>query len=219
MMCGRFALYSSVNAIMAYADRLAADDAPSYNITPGSSILTISRDGDSRILKRRIWGLVPFWAKDKKIGTRLINARSESLTDKPSFKYAFQKRRCLVVADGFFEWRKRDKQPFYIVGKGLLFFAGLWERWTQPDGTPLETTAIITTPANATMEPLHHRMPVILDAEQAQLWLHPSPSWIALHSLLESTAMSLSMHPVSKEINSPANNHPGLLEEVNMGLF
>jgi putative SOS response-associated peptidase YedK len=214
-MCGRFALYSSVQSIMKYADELeAAQWQESYNIAPTQQVPVVVQDGSKRIARMLRWGLVPFWARDVKIGARMINARAETISDKPSFKYAFQKRRCLVPADGFYEWRKPDKQPFYVRGSDnqLLWFAGLWERWKQPDGSPLDSFTIITTQATGPMLQLHHRMPVMLNEASAQLWMQSHPSWIDLHKALNTVSVELVMHPVSSQVNSTANNHPRLIQ-------
>lgn len=130
-MCGRFALYSSFQAIKDYADLLNDVDErdANYNVAPGQEIQIITNKKQQNILKSYKWGLIPFWAKDEKIGYKLINTRSETIAEKPSFKYAFQQRRCLIPANGFYEWRKKDKQPFYITlqDRELFSFAGIWE--------------------------------------------------------------------------------------------
>lgn len=214
-MCGRFALYSSVQSIMKYADELqVAQWQGSYNIAPARRVPVVVRDGEKRVARMLRWGLVPFWAKDPEIGARMINARAETISDKPSFKYAFQKRRCLVPADGFYEWRKADKQPFYVsrMDDELLWFAGVWERWKQPDGYPMESFAIITTQAAGAVAQLHHRMPVMLDDASAQLWMQSHPSWIDLHKVLSRVSIELEMHPVRSEVNSTSNDYRRLIE-------
>ncbi len=154
-MCGRFALYSSFAAIKEYADILFEIGKldPNYNVAPGQIIPTIVRNKDGNLLEPCKWGLVPFWAKDPKIGYKMINARAETVAEKPSYRAAFKYRRCLIPANGFYEWRKTDKQPFYIHLKDrkLFTFAGIWEDWSSDDGSQIRTCSIITTEPNKIM--------------------------------------------------------------------
>lgn len=157
------------------------------------------------------WGLIPGWSRDKKIGYRMINARGETLAQKPSFRSAFIKRRCLIVADGFYEWSHsgRQKQPFYVQLKtgAVLGFAGLWESWNNPDGGILESCSIITTPANELIQKIHDRMPVILHPEQYETWLHyATPEHYLQQLLLPYPAEEMEMYRVSSEMNSPKND-------------
>lgn len=177
-MCGRFAFYSPAEATAAlFGARVAADPRPRYNVAPTQDVAAIRRNesGDDELTTLR-WGLVPFWAKDPGIGNRMINARAETVAEKPSFRNAYHKRRCLVLADGFYEWHSVDgrKIPYFISLKsGKPFaFAGIWEHWDDKDkGGQLETTAIITTGANEFMSQLHERMPVVLEAGRTEAWL------------------------------------------------
>jgi len=176
-MCGRFTL---VSPFVAVTERFRAsvppDLRPRYNIAPGQDVLCVIRDEENRIMPLR-WGLIPFWAKDPAIGNRLINARAETVAEKPSFRSAFAKRRCLVVADGFYEWRPAGKRkiPVYIFlkSKKPFGFAGLYEAWKTPEGKELRTCTIITTEANDLVRPIHDRMPVILPERFEDRWLDP----------------------------------------------
>lgn len=177
-MCGRFAFYSPAEATAAlFGARAAAELKPRFNVAPTQDVAAIRHNeaGETQLTTLR-WGLVPFWAKDPAIGNRMINARAETVAEKPSFRAAYRKRRCLVLADGFYEWHTHDSQkvPYFISLKsGKPFaFAGLWERWDDKEtGEKLETTAIITTAANEFMSELHDRMPVVLEAGQTDAWL------------------------------------------------
>lgn len=221
-MCGRYTLTLSGHAL---AEAFELDDVPAttprYNVAPTQSMPVIRASEDRRrtcALHR--WGLVPFWADEPGIGNRLINARAEGAAGKPAFRAAFRHRRCLVPADGFYEWRKEagGKQPYLIrFADGRLFaFAGLWERWGSGDGEPLETFTILTTTPNSLVQPLHDRMPVILEPRVYDRWL----------GLVEATADDLQSllgphpgdrmeaYPVSKRVNSPSNDDPGLLDRL-----
>ena len=176
-MCGRYSLKADI-AQLAMRFEFAADDAkhePAYNIAPTQQVLTVTNDGKRRAGYMR-WGLIPFWAKDAKIGYRMINARGETVAEKPSFRTALRKRRCLILADGFYEWQKlggKQKRPMRITLKsGEPFaFAGLWETWKDPEGETVKSCTIITTSANDYLRPIHDRMPVILPSEMESFWL------------------------------------------------
>jgi putative SOS response-associated peptidase YedK len=176
-MCGRFALKSPpAKLIERFGLDECADFAPRYNIPPGTDIPVIRRSPEGkRVLHLLRWGLVPHWAKDPSIGNKLSNARGDSVAEKPSFRDAFRRRRCLIPADGFYEWKTEGKvkQPYFISLKSgePLAMGGLWESWRRPDGEILRTACIITTGPNDVMEPIHDRMPVILRAESWQAWL------------------------------------------------
>ncbi len=190
------------------------------------------RSAQRRELVQARWGLVPFWAKDAAIGAKMINARAEGIAEKPAFRAAFRARRCLVPADGFFEWRAtpRGKRPYWVGLKGgmsheppTFAFAGLWERWTKaPDGAPLESCVIVTTEANALLRPVHDRMPVILAPADYESWLDPAaPLQDALALLRPYPAEAMMLHPVSTRVNSvrfddalciaPDGEQPGLI--------
>lgn len=180
-MCGRFVLMTPGKSL---AERFGLEEIPDlqphYNIAPTQMVVVIRLDRDT--LQRRLvqmkWGLIPFWAKDASIGNRLINARGESAAEKPAFRAAFKTRRCLVPTDGFYEWKKQEgtrKQPYLVRNAdGSPFaFAGLWERWTGPEGEIIESCTILTTDANDLTRPIHDRMPVILHPKDYDLWLDP----------------------------------------------
>ena len=183
-MCGRFAqTQSGVTVAQAFQLPVTPELEPRYNIAPSQPVAVVAqsrRTGD-RTYHEKQWGLIPGWSKEASIGYKLINARSETVADKPSFRNAFQKRRCLIVADGFYEWQKalkgQDKQPYLIKlkSRSLFAFAGLWERWRSPDTEePIFSCTILTTAANAAMAPIHHRMPVILPPAAYEPWLDPT---------------------------------------------
>lgn len=177
-MCSRFTLISGVYDLqLRFGFAMEpGDTGPRYNVAPTQQVLAVTNDGERRGQLMR-WGLVPSWAKDIKIGNRMINAVSETAASKPAFRSAFRRRRCLVLADGFFEWRKEGKQrtPLYFTRKSgdPMAFAGLWENWQSPDGGWIRSCAILTTAANSVIEPVHNRMPVILSDETLPLWLDP----------------------------------------------
>jgi putative SOS response-associated peptidase YedK len=181
-MCGRFTL-ATPPTLLAEAFGLAEvpDLAPRYNIAPTQLAPVLRQPAGAALARLGLlrWGLVPGWADDPAIGSRLINARAETVADKPSFRAAFRQRRCLVPADGFYEWAKvgTRKQPWHFrrPDAGPFAFAGLWERWQSPDGTDLETFTILTTDANDLVRPVHPRMPVVLPPEAYAAWLEPTP--------------------------------------------
>lgn len=214
-MCGRFTLTQSaqIAAERFGAQMIPFEFSPRYNIAPSQPVAVILQNGERRLSACR-WGLVPFWAKEPEIGNRLINARAETLAEKPAFKYSLTRRRCLIPADGFYEWRKEGNRriPMYIRRRdgGLFAFAGLWDEWQSPDGFPLRTCTIITTEPNALIAPMHNRMPAILPAEHESLWLDPSLKEPArLLSLLQPyPAEELEAFAVSPRVNNPAHDDP-----------
>ena len=185
---------------------------PRYNIAPTQDvpIVRLTRDGDRRELIMVRWGLVPYWADDIAIGNRLINARCESIERTPAFREAYRRRRCLVPADGFFEWKKDGKarQPLLVRRKDAapFAFAGLWERWKQPDGDVLRSCTIITCPPNELVAPVHDRMPVILDSADFERWLDTDAGGREL--LKPCPSEWLEAFPVNPKVNSPANDDP-----------
>jgi putative SOS response-associated peptidase YedK len=219
-MCGRYALYTPAEAMVRlFGLSSAADIEPRYNVAPTQPVAVVRADPSNR---RRLdllrWGLVPFWASDLAIGNRMINARGETVAEKPAFRQAYRKRRCLIPADGFYEWQKTStgKQPWFISPErgGPLAFAGLWERWDDRGrAEPVETCTIITTAANAALAPVHDRMPVILPEQAWTLWLDSATDAPALADLLAPAPEDLlSRRPVSRRVNTPANDGPELLE-------
>lgn len=220
-MCGRFTLRTPVSEILEafQVDVQEGFEFPlRYNVAPTQEILAVRSTEDGRREFARLrWGLIPFWAKEPSIGNRMINARAESLADKPAFRQAFRHRRCLIVADGFYEWQKigKRKQPYYLHrpdGKPFAF-AGLWEKW--PGMTPpLLSGTIITTDANATARPIHDRMPVILEADQYARWLDPQiEDPRQLEPLLKSADDELlRADPVSTHVNNVRHEDPRCVE-------
>jgi putative SOS response-associated peptidase YedK len=214
-MCGRFTLTADPAEILDAFPwlRVPHQMTPAYNIAPTQSIAVIPNDGKNS-LDFFIWGLIPSWAKDQKIGSRMINARSETLAEKPSFRTAYKRRRCLVLADGFFEWQKqpqkKGKIPFYITMKEKrpFAFAGLWETWHSPDGAEIKSATIITTSPNNLIAKVHNRMPVILPIDSHDTWLSlEEKSNQELQPLLKPyPETEMQMYPVSTYVNSPANN-------------
>ncbi|MEK6320732.1 MAG: SOS response-associated peptidase [Acidobacteriota bacterium] len=218
-MCGRFVRKRSSTAIAKDfgVQEITEDLQPSFNIAPTQSVAVVLSNGTTRLVAMR-WGLVPSWATDLTIGSRLINARAETLTKRSAFKDAFKRRRCLVVADGFYEWQKRGakKTPFYIHLKSERWFgfAGLYEIWTPPLSEPLVTCTIITTEPNELVRPLHDRMPVILPKGAEDFWLDPAaednPRLLDL--LQPYPADEMAAYTVSSLVNSVKNDSPECIE-------
>ena len=221
-MCGRFALKTPPRSIQEHFHLPEAVDlAPRYNIAPSQPVAVVRHPPGNNLLQLNMlrWGLIPHWAKDMKIGYKLINARGETLKQKPSFRSAFKKRRCLIVADGFYEWRRSGKirQPFYVQLKkeSVFGFAGLWESWNGPDGNIVESTTIITTVPNELISEVHNRMPVILHPEQYDTWLLDStPDDTLLDLLKPYPTDEMEMYKVGSIVNSPGNDSPGCLIPV-----
>jgi putative SOS response-associated peptidase YedK len=223
-MCGRFVRKTSVAELaQQFLFPEAAPQPPRYNIAPTQVVAAVrAADGS---LKRELawlrWGLIPFWADDPKIGNRLINARAETAADKPSFRSSFRQRRCLVLADGFYEWQKTDgkKQPHYFHMKDdkPFAFAGLWDHWEgKEDGEVIESCTILTTDANELLRAYHDRMPVILDPAGYDRWLDPATQKPELvQPLLQPySAEAMAAYPVGLLVNSPRNDSPECLVPV-----
>jgi len=221
-MCGRFALKTPPRSIQQHFDIPETIDlSPRYNIAPSQDIVVIRHlsGKDYRQLDMLRWGLIPGWAKDMKISYRMINARAETLAQKPSFSAAFKKRRCLIAADGFYEWRHlgKTKQPYFVHMKnGAVFgFAGLWESWTSPGGSIVESCTIITTSANDLVRKIHDRMPVILHPQKYAAWLNQESWENSLQPLLVPyPASEMESYRVSSEVNNPKNNIPACLQPL-----
>jgi len=222
-MCGRFTLTvdpSQLEDIFPWAI-IAPNIFPRYNISPSQPIAAIPNSPDHRMELFR-WGLIPSWAKDASIGNRLINARAETIAEKPSFKNSLKKRRCLIPADGFFEWKVspdgKTKIPYYIrFSSGQAFaFAGLWDLWTAPDSSVVKSCTIITTLPNSLISPIHNRMPVILPRESYLHWVEPgevNPSTIK-ELLTPFPADQMEAYAVSRGVNDPKNDNPSLVLRI-----
>ncbi len=220
-MCGRFALKSPPVRIRDEfdADVSALVWSAHYNIGPMQFAPVVRCEHAHRRVDLLRWGLIPSWAEDPGIGSRLFNARCETAAEKPAFRAAFKARRCIVPADGFFEWTQQalGKQPYFIHRKDgdLLGMAGLWEHWTPPDGQPLETFTILTTEANAWMRNLHDRMPVILTHDEVGRWLDPATHPSDLRALLRPLSdADLDAYPVTKAVGNVRNDRAQMLEPI-----
>lgn len=219
-MCGRFVRHSSLSLIEKTfnIDSLETEATPSYNIAPTQNVLAVVRNGKRRLTNLH-WGLVPFWAKDRSTGSRLINARAETVAEKPSFRNAFKNRRCLIVADGFYEWKgeKGNKQPYYLTlpSGGPFAFAGLWEIW-QGDDAAYHSCSIITTAATESVRNLHHRMPVILRPQTHDAWLDTTnqDTEQIKQILQQGYYRKLDHYAVAKRVNAVQNNDPACIEPL-----
>jgi putative SOS response-associated peptidase YedK len=229
-MCGRFALpWPSKNIQEHFMLPELPDLTPRYNIAPSQYIAAIRliEEGQPRRLDMLRWGLIPHWAKDKKIGYKMINARAETLAEKPSFRAAFKKKRCLIAAGGFYEWQHKGgaKDPYYIQLKNesIFSFAGLWESWRGPAGEAIESCTIITTSANALVKQIHDRMPVIIKPENYDAWVGLQTNQETLQQFLKPyPAEEMVANPVSSKVNSPKNDTPDCLQvdrEMNLPGF
>ena len=226
-MCGRaYALFTEADLAGRYLKgrpSTLGELTPTYNLAPTQLTPVVREVNGAHELARLRWGLVPSWAKELKIGASMINARAETIAEKPSFRVAFRQRRCIVPLTGFIEWQREGtrKRPFaiYRADRAILSVAGIWERWVDPAGVEVQTFAVITTGANGFMAPIHDRMPVILEPGDEDIWLSADTDPAALHALLVPCAEGrLAAHEVSSVINSPRNNAPELLKPVGDGL-
>ena len=223
-MCGRFVGFRSLDELKDFfpIDKAACEAISNYNVAPSQEILAIAKYEDENWLVKFHWGLVPFWAKDISIGNRMINARSESIAEKPSFRNAFKKRRCLIIADGFYEWKgeKGRKQPMFITlpDHKPFAFAGLWETWNKKDDQDsiYKSCTIITTQASESIRDIHHRMPVILNQPAYEPWLDPgNQDVVELGKILKNEIVTeLVSFPVSKQVNSTRNNDSSCIEPI-----
>lgn len=225
LMCGRFTLRASTSALVkqfaAIADIVFE---PRFNVAPTQPIAVVrirpNSDPPRREIAPLLWGLVPSWAKDLTIGNRMINARSETVDDKPAFRAAFRRRRCLVPADGFYEWQRQGKakQPYlvHMVDERPFAMAGLWETWEGPEHNVVESCTILTTRPNQLMQPIHDRMPVILPNDSCEIWLDPEQSdRELLQSLLVPfDANQMNAHPVSTYVNRSTNEGPECIAPI-----
>ena len=224
-MCGRYALHADprVIALQFWLATHPTEAGTRYNIAPGTRVFAVKEEaGLPRSVEMFQWGLVPFWAKDPKIGYKTINARAETLAEKPAYRAAFRARRCILPASGFYEWKRAGgpKQPFFVCpsGDGLFGFAGLYEHWKGPHDE-IHSCTIITTEANQLMRAIHDRMPVILSEEDYARWLDPRNQNVSeLQALLKPfDAELMRAYPVSTRVNNARNDDAGLLEPVEGG--
>jgi putative SOS response-associated peptidase YedK len=223
-MCGRFTLATPDQDLAVQFNLPAIPDLqPRYNIAPTQpvAVVRVPSAGAERELAMVHWGLIPFWAKDSKIGARMINARAETAAEKPAFRAAFRRRRCLVPADGFYEWQKQNggpKQPYYIhMADGQAFaFAGLWERWKSPDDTVVDSCTLLTTQPNDLVRLLHNRMPVILQPQDYERWLDPTleEAEVLKPLLTPYSPENMEAYPVSRWVNKPEHEGPGCVEPL-----
>ena len=218
-MCGRYTLASPTERLAEEfgVDASSIELSPNYNVAPTQGVAAVLEEGGQRRLEVLRWGLIPPWADDPGIGSRMINARSETAPGKPSFRRAFRERRCLIPADGFYEWQRTNgaKQPYYIhMEDGRPFaFAGLWESWSKGGEGEVRTCTILTTGANALVGEVHDRMPVILAHDAYDVWLDPASERDELTGLLASYPEDeMEAYPVSRFVNSPSNNDPRCIE-------
>jgi putative SOS response-associated peptidase YedK len=218
-MCGRFTLHIPPELLAEIFGLVSIPDFQArYNIAPTQKVPVIRQDaGGQRQLALLHWGLIPSWAKDPSIGNRMINARAETVHEKPAFRNAIKYHRCLIPANGFYEWRQegKTKTPLYVRLKDetMMCFAGLWEHWKSPEGEIIESFTILTTSSNKLVEPLHDRMPVILHPEEYALWLDrniTNPEKLK-HLYQPYPADLMEMFPVSTLVNSPRNDSPDLI--------
>ena len=224
-MCGRFTLTVNIEEII---DRFMIQSfldeeefLPTYNIAPSQLVLSVINDGKVNRMGYLKWGLIPPWAKDATIGHKMINARAETLNEKPSFRNAFKKKRCLVIADSFYEWKRNEdktKTPMRIKLKSndLFAMAGIWEGWKSPDGQTIHTCSVITTKPNELMKDIHDRMPVILKPMDEKIWLNPSitdPHFLN-QFLVPLDERLMESYQVSSLVNSPKNNTIELIQEI-----
>ncbi|RRN70030.1 SOS response-associated peptidase [Peribacillus simplex] len=222
-MCGRFTLFTDIEEIKDRFDIQGSFDEEyqfSYNIAPSHSVLSVINDGARNRLGYLRWGLIPFWAKDEKVGYKMINARAESIAEKASFKNAYKKKRCLIIADSFYEWKKEPERkiPMRIKLKNHAPFgmAGLWESWKSPEGINIYSCSVITTVPNELMTSIHDRMPVILKPEDEKDWLNPSindPAYLQQY-LKSFDPEQMEAFEVSADVNSTKNNSPNLIQQI-----
>lgn len=219
-MCARYVFYSGKSFADEFGVLPLPDLTPSYNVAPTDPVAAVVLHEGERQAKILRWGLVPYWSKDAKGASRLINARCEGIEEKPSFRSAFAKRRCLLAADGFFEWRDENgiKQPYYLTADRHPFaFAGLYEYWKGPDG-PLETCTLVTTTPNELAAQVHDRMPVILAREEYELWLDPeTPTPILAQLLNPYPAELMAMRKIGRKVGDPRVKDESVIAEVATG--
>ncbi|WP_430788165.1 SOS response-associated peptidase [Virgibacillus flavescens] len=220
-MCGRYTLLrDELEILNEYGIQQSIDSyQPSYNIAPGQNVLAVIHNGKEKRAGYLKWGLVPSWSNDVKIGYKMINARSETVHQKPSFKTLLKRKRCLIIADSFYEWKKVDKEKkpsrIHVADRKLFAFAGLWDKW-QDEDQDLFTCTILTKEANSFMEDIHHRMPIILPKDKENTWISPDEMDAnRAHEFLQSIQVDdLSAHQVSSYVNSAKNNDDKCIEPL-----
>lgn len=217
-MCGRYNFVADESFYSRFEVTNRELELPiNFNVAPGMTMPVITKNSPKQVQMMK-WGLVPSWAKDPKIGYRMINAKAETVAEKPAFRSAFAKRRCLVPANGFYEWKKDGKKkiPFYFhaLKNTYIALAGLYEEWEQPDGMQLLTYTILTTEANPKVSPVHPRMPVILDPDEEEVWLNRDASKEELTALLDPYTQEMSAYEVSERVNSAQANDSKLNQPV-----
>lgn len=220
-MCGRTSLFVPQSVLEDQFDATAVEPiTPRYNIAPGDELATIQNDASDEIDLLE-WGLLPSWVDDPSNSPKPINARAETVAEKPMFRDAFEKRRCLILADGFYEWKgqRGSKQPYRITRTDdrPFAFAGLWEQYEESSGETLETVTIITTDANEVVANVHDRMPVMLEESDEETWLTGSDEEVLQGVLDPYPANQLRAYPVSKRVNNPANDSAEVIEEIDIG--
>jgi len=221
-MCGRYALFTAPDELEKYFEAIISNAGtiePNYNVTPGMMmpVVAVGREGIPVITTFR-WGLIPNWAKDPSIGYKMMNARSETIAEKPSFAMPFERRRCVIPSNGFYEWQREGKNriPHFVRREDdvIMAYAGIYDRWRSPGGTDVFSYSIITTTANERIRPIHERMPVVLNRQDVRRWLHPQTPRHDLQELMQPLPVAQTrVCRVSDAVNKPANNHAGLLEE------
>lgn len=224
-MCGRYAFFDTKKLYERFGVNERLNNlTPRYNVTPGAYMPTIIRESPPRVVLMR-WGLVPHWAKDlpagrqvPKIGYRMINARAETVSEKPAYAKPYKKQRCLVPANGFFEWQKYNgKQPYYIYveDRPIMALAGLWDKWVDGEGKETLSYTILTTAANETVAPIHDRMPVVLTQEAEAVWTDPLSKPTDLLTCLEKAKQTnFTCRPVSNKVNRPSEDGPDLIRPI-----
>jgi len=224
-MCGRFVFDAKPEEVATIFEATADDLSdmpqfarPRYNICPTQTVLTIRSEEDERSAVPMRWGFLPHWYETPTAGPLIINARSETIAEKPAFRAACRERRCLIPATGFYEWRSSDPKPktpfyFHAPDQPVFAFAGIWQHWSAPGHEPVDTCAIVTCDANATMRPIHHRLPVVIQPESWSLWLGEAGKGAArlMHAAPDDF---FAMHEVSRSVNSARSDAPSLIEPV-----
>lgn len=220
-MCGRYSFAPDLKVVNEHYDITVNDGdfPPNYNCAP-SQMLPVITNENADSLSFFKWGLIPFWAKDPAIGYKMINARGETIAEKPSFKNAFARRRCLVPADAFYEWKKmpggKTKIPYriFLPGSPVFSMAGLWETWKSPEGEKVQSFSIITTTPNQLMAGIHDRMPVILNQQEEEIWLKENNHNILLELIKPFDSHKMDAYQISSMVNSPRNNNREIIDPV-----